>query len=281
MTGGRELYLGHSSLPYLSALRIYLPANFFTEVEQRHIRASAPSTTNRLSADFDELHDSLERLVRPDGQIATPAVHERVRSLQMNDDTAVVFNISQTRLRSAMALNHLLTSETGAKLSELTPLGQSADYTETPDAGSIPIQTRTSNWGIPLAWFVIITDSDRTEVVESKDKVITVRVQVPLSAALSRLDDAHSILQAGAAGMDFADDVASLLSWLSSYRSFDKAVVELDYGPVADRVYPDESPSDVHLGLEALAEGDSTAAAAAYRRLLNRWLPIRQLSRAN
>ena len=59
------------------------------------------------------------------------------------------------------------------------------------------------------------------------------------------------------------------------------AVLELDYGPVADLVYPDDSPSDVRLGIESLADGDMTGAAAAYRRLASRWIPIRQLARAS
>jgi hypothetical protein len=50
---------------------------------------------------------------------------------------------------------------------------------------------------------------------------------------------------------------------------------------VADKVYPDDSPMDIRLGIECLAEGDMTGAAAAYRRLASRWIPIRQLARAS
>ena len=67
--------------------------------------------------------------------------------------------------------------------------------------------------------------------------------------------------------------------WLDGFD--DGAAVALDYGQVAEAVYPDDSPSDLRLGIECLAEADLTGAAAAYRRLASRWLPIKQLARAS
>jgi hypothetical protein len=79
--------------------------------------------------------------------------------------------------------------------------------------------------------------------------------------------------------MNLLDELTTLTEWLEEFHP--DSMVELDYGSVADRVFPDESPTDVLLGIECLAEGDMTGAAAAYRRLASRWIPIRQLARAS
>ncbi len=76
------------------------------------------------------------------------------------------------------------------------------------------------------------------------------------------------------------DDLTQLTEWLELFHV--QSMVELDYGAVADKVYPDESPPWMFgWGIECLAEGDMTGAAAAYRRLASRWIPIRQLARAS
>ena len=79
--------------------------------------------------------------------------------------------------------------------------------------------------------------------------------------------------------LDLFTELTDLRNWLSGFS--EAGVIELDYGPVANTVHPDDSPADVHMGLECLAEGDFTGAAPAYRRLANRWMPIRQLARAS
>lgn len=274
-----ELYLGHSNLPYLSALRLYLPLESFNEPEQQLIQLNAPPTGERMRADLQELGDSLRRIIQADP--FPGATSERVRSLQMSEQGSVLFNLNQVLPRSLTALEELRAGGTARLANAVFSAELFEDVQQRVQAGATgqSILTRSSGWGIPFGWFVIITESDRTEVVESRSRVITVRVQVPVPVALQRLQAAIENLENAAPDLDLLEELRDLASWLDGLSS--EAVVELDYGAIADRIYPDESPTDVRLGLECLAEGDLTGAAAAYRRLASRWIPIRQLSRAS
>ncbi len=145
--------------------------------------------------------------------------------------------------------------------------------------GSIRVHTRASTWGIPFSWFSLFSESDHKDVVESAGRILTVRVWAPITEALERARYAVANLTLAAPDLDMLDDLAQLTEWLELFHV--GSMVELDYGAVADKVYPDDSPMDIRLGIECLAEGDMTGAAAAYRRLASRWIPIRQLARAS
>jgi hypothetical protein len=106
-----------------------------------------------------------------------------------------------------------------------------------------------------------------------------VRIRATLAETLERVRYAVAHLAVAAPELDMLEDLTQLTEWLELFHP--SSVVELDYGAVADKVYPDDSPLDVRLGIECLAEGDMTGAAAAYRRLASRWIPIRQLARAS
>ncbi|GAA1049287.1 hypothetical protein [Arthrobacter russicus] len=273
-----ELYLGHSNLPFVSALRLYLPLAEFTEAEQSLIEHGAPPSSDRMYSDLRELSDSLERVVRPGAPVLPNAASERVRSLQMLDDGPVLYNVNQVLLRSARAVE-TFSSGNGSTLADLLFSPELVETVHEHIATERRLLTRTSTWGIPFSWFVLISESDRTEVVESRSRVITVRVQVPLAVARQRLEAGLGNLVVAAPDLDLLEELRDLEVWLAGLP--DAAVVELDYGAIADRIYPDESPMDVRLGLECIAEGDLTGAAAAYRRLATRWIPIRQLARAS
>lgn len=273
-----ELYLGHSNLPFVSSLRLYLPLAEFTEAEQSLIHNGAPPSEDRMYSDLHELGDSLERVVHPGPPVLPNASAERVRSLRMVEEGPLLYNLNQVLLRSARAVESF-SSGSNSKLAELLFSPEILDTIHEHIATDRRLLTRTSTWGIPFSWFVLISESDRTEVVESRSRVITVRVQVPLAIARERLKAGIGNLVAAAPDLDLLDELRELESWFEDVA--EEAVVELDYGAIADRVYPDESPLDVRLGLECIAEGDLTGAAAAYRRLATRWIPIRQLARAS
>lgn len=273
-----ELYLGHSNLPFLSALRLYLPLTEFTDVEQTLIERSAPPSEDRMYADLRELNDSLGRVVRAGPSTLPTAAAERVRSLQMVDDGPVLYSLNQVQFRSAKAVEAFRDGPNN-RLAEWLFSAKVVEEMHELAATDRRVLTRTSTWGIPFSWFVLISESDRTEVVESRSRVITVRVQVPLATAQQRLVSGIANLEVAAPELDLLDELRELHDWLATVPEL--AVVELDYGAIADRIYPDESPMDVRLGLECIAEGDLTGAAAAYRRLASRWIPIRQLARAS
>jgi hypothetical protein len=191
---------------------------------------------------------------------------------------------SQLVLRAGLAANALMEGIHGPLAEMLIPEEQRDKHQERIDLvkardGSIRVHTRASTWGIPFSWFSLFMEGDHKDVVESGGRILTVRVWAPITEAMDRARYAVANLALAAPDLDMLDDLAQLTEWLEQFHV--GSMVELDYGAVADKVYPDESPMDIRLGIECLAEGDMTGAAAAYRRLASRWIPIRQLARAS
>ncbi|QHK21398.1 hypothetical protein GU243_18715 [Pseudarthrobacter psychrotolerans] len=191
---------------------------------------------------------------------------------------------SQLVLRAGLAANALMEGIHGPLAEMLIPEEQRDKHQERIDQvkardGAIRVHSRASTWGIPFSWFSLFMEGDHKDVVESGGRILTVRVWAPITEAMERARYAVAHLALAAPDLDMLDDLAQLTQWLELFHV--NSMVELDYGAVADKVYPDESPMDIRLGIECLAEGDMTGAAAAYRRLASRWIPIRQLARAS
>jgi len=187
-------------------------------------------------------------------------------------------------LRAGLAANALMEGIHGPLAQLLIPDEQRDKHQERIDevrahSGLGRVHTRASTWGIPFSWFCLFKESDPTDVVESEGRIVTVRIRATIGEALERVRYAVAHLALAAPDLDMLEDLTQLTEWLELFHP--ESVVELDYGAVADKVYPDDSPMDVRLGIECLAEGDMTGAAAAYRRLASRWIPIRQLARAS
>jgi hypothetical protein len=200
------------------------------------------------------------------------------------DGDALLYCPSQLVLRAGLAANALMEGIHGPLAELLIPEEQRDRHQERIDLvsareGATRVHTRASTWGIPFSWFSLFLESDPQEVVEAGGRILTVRVLAPITEALDRVRYAVANLALAAPDLDMLDDLTQLTEWLELFHV--ESMVELDYGAVADKVYPDDSPMDVRLGIECLAEGDMTGAAAAYRRLASRWIPIRQLARAS
>ena len=191
---------------------------------------------------------------------------------------------SQLVLRAGLAANALMEGIHGPLAQLLIPEEQRDKHQERIDEvrahdGLGRVHTRASTWGIPFSWFCLFQESDPTDVVEADGHIVTVRIRADIGNALERVRYAVAHLALAAPDLDMLEDLTQLTEWLELFHP--DSAVELDYGAVADKVYPDDSPLDVRLGIECLAEGDMTGAAAAYRRLASRWIPIRQLARAS
>lgn len=141
------------------------------------------------------------------------------------------------------------------------------------------LNTRTSSWGIPLSWFALFREDDEVRVHQQGDKLRSVRLLTTFSQAVERLSWALNVMVAHAAQAPLFEELGQLGTWLEGFDR--ESVLELDYGTLAELVWPDDSVNDLHHGLQALEESDATGAAAAYRRLSNRWLGPRHLGRAN
>jgi hypothetical protein len=256
-----------------------------------------------------ELLASLGRITRPDGDpfptgrtdlvrvVAAPArrppsgaAHGAAHDAAGSGTAAVpqpdrlLYCPSQLVLRAGLAANALMEGIHGPLAQLLIPEEQRDKHQERIDEvrahdGLSRVHTRASTWGIPFSWFCLFQESDPTDVVEADGHIVTVRIRAGIGNALERVSYAVAHLALAAPDLDMLEDLTQLTEWLELFHP--DSAVELDYGGVADKVYPDDSPLDVRLGIECLAEGDMTGAAAAYRRLASRWVPIRQLARAS
>ncbi|MEJ1115815.1 hypothetical protein WBN73_16495 [Paenarthrobacter sp. CCNWLY172] len=318
MTG--NLYRGQAGLPFSSSLRIYEPLEAFPPEQQRQLVAKGSKSGSRAAVENAELQASLGRITRSGGDpfptgstdlvrmtrvptgrhAATPdeagtdqaaaadgaaASHHSAASAQEGHDAGrLLYCPSQLVIRAGLAANALMDGVHSPLADLLIPVSQRDKHQVRIDrinAGEDAkrVHTRASTWGIPFSWFSLFAESDRKDVVEAEGRILTVRVWTPLTEALDRARFAVAHLALAAPDLDMLDDLTQLTEWLELFHI--QSMVELDYGAVADKVYPDESPMDVRLGIECLAEGDMTGAAAAYRRLASRWIPIRQLARAS
>lgn len=280
MPGG--LYLGGVQLPFVSSLRVYLPREAYTEAEFAYLQSRVGPEQNAVSVDATELADSLSRVSRARPNPLPTTSGDRVRTLTLGEGEPLLYAPNQVVARSVAGTAELLAGNLEQLATLVLPQEEWAlDLARATAAPQLEmaLQTRSSTWGIPFSWFILVYANDRMEVVESNGRILTVRIQVPLSIAVGRAERMLLMLAEMAPDLDLFSELEDLGRWLGGFA--DGGVVELDYGPVANRVHPDDSPADVHMGLQCLAEGDFTGAAAAYRRLANRWMPIRQLARAS
>lgn len=277
-----RLYLGGVQLPFVSSLRVYLPREAYTVAEFASLEELMKPDQDPVSVDVDELSHSLDRATRTITSPFPTADEGKVRSLTMGEGEPTLYAPNQIVARSIAGAAELLSGNMGHLATMILPQEQWAaqiqDAAKAP-ALEMPLQTRSSTWGVPFSWFVPVYANDRMEVVEANGRVLTVRIQVPVTVAAGRAERMLRMLAVMAPDLDLFAELEDLAHWLRSFH--EGGVMELDYGPVANRVHPDDSPADVHMGLQCLADGDFTGAAAAYRRLANRWMPVRQLARAN
>lgn len=280
MTGG--LYLGGVQLPFVSSLRVYLPKEAYTEAQFSYLSDLLEPEQNSISVDSSELADSLIRVSAARNHPLPTSAGDRVRVLRMGPEEPLLFAPNQLLARSIQGATELLNGTMEQLATLILP---QQDWTVDLEQASrsqswdMSLQTRTSTWGIPFSWFILIYANDRMEVVEANGRILTVRIQVPLSVAVGRAERMLRMLAQMAPDLDLFTDLEDVSTWLAAFG--EDGVLELDYGPVANRVHPDDSPADVHMGLQCLSEGDYTGAAAAYRRLANRWMPIRSMARAS
>lgn len=280
MTGG--LYLGGVQLPFVSTLRVYLPREAYSLAEFAHLQRLIAPEQNAISIDIGELADSLGRVSKTINNPLPTSDEDRVRTLALGEGEATLYSPNQLVARSIASVAELMSGgmeQLATLVLSQAEWSQSLEHASESQHLEMPLQSRSSTWGVPFSWFILVYANDRMEVVEANGQILTVRIQIPLTAARSRAERTLKMLAAMAPDLDLLADLTDLLGWLEEFGEV--GMLELDYGPVANRVHPDDSPADVHMGLECLAEGDFTGAAAAYRRLANRWMPIRQLARAN
>lgn len=276
---------GFKGFPFVSYLRVFEPLEAFSDEDQ--LAFTAQRHRSRADVDATEAEDSLTRIARV---VADPFPHASTKDARVlhyptaQGVTSTFYCPSQLMVRSTLAAETLMENMKGPLSNILLPEAAREAHQNRLDpdelADSIDkIHTRAATWGVPFSWFALVHEDDHSEVVEIDGRVHTVRIAVPLTQAVERAAEASRNLAAAAPDLDLLADLSELSTWMENFHT--NSIIELDYGAVADVVFPDESPFDVRQGIEALAEGDMTGAAAAYRRLASRWIPVRQLGRAS
>lgn len=128
-------------------------------------------------------------------------------------------------------------------------------------------------WALPEAWFALVRAADAERSGRRG------RYLVPMSTARSRAARALRTLRLGIGESDLTADTELLARWLESFHP--RAWVEVDASVILGLTGGDDGADDVRLGLECLAAGDATGAAASYHRLTNRQRLLDELSRSS
>ncbi|HZC27517.1 MAG TPA: hypothetical protein VE287_10875 [Actinopolymorphaceae bacterium] len=274
--------------PYCCYLRVYEPLASFPERERSGwedgIRvpevAAGGSLTGALAV--AEQREALAALlpVLPPGVAAAPR-----RAYALDVDGVVLMCPDEATLRVRQALGDLLADLPEQVLRALVPAGglERVDFAalreETCPSDAVP-HILTARWHVPLVWFVIFGDEDRSV---GMDPVPELRYRTPMVEARRRLARAHRML--GRARPDWKlDPLVRLGRWIEAFHPH--AWVELDYGGLvnlmaASALAEDRSAKDVTAALDSVAQGDDEEALDVYRRLRKRWWALRVKERAS
>jgi hypothetical protein len=143
---------------------------------------------------------------------------------------------------------------------------------------------RTATWQVPLNWFVLVSDEERRFDKGTGEVPPMLRYRTPMVQARRRVARGLRALKDAIEEGPLIDGLVDVGRWLEEFHP--RSLVELDYGGLvhvvpAGELEDDHSAADVAAGIEALREGDATAAAEAYGRLVERWRAVRELRSAN
>jgi hypothetical protein len=266
-------------VPYATYLRVYEPLAAFPEPERGHWTRYA-RRTDRPSYQ-DELRRSLTDLL-PTPPVPVP-VHESGDAFVLEADGVVCVCPWRTRLRGWQALGDLAGQLPAPVLDAVLPplvrRQASQDYERwmagNPDARP---WIRSATWQVPLNWFVLVSDEERTYEKGSGENSPVLRYRTPMVQARRRVARGLRTLRDTVDEGPLVDGLVDVGRWLEEFHP--RSLVELDYGGLvhvlpAAELDGDHSAADVAEGIEALREGDGAAAGAAYGRLVERWRAVR------
>ncbi|MEU8958723.1 hypothetical protein AB0C93_31020 [Streptomyces sp. NPDC048518] len=283
------------TVPYAAYLRVYEPLAAFPEPERGHWARYARRPD--LPTYQDELRRSLADLL-PTPPVPVP-VHESGEAFVAEVDGVLCVCPWRTRLRGWQAMEELAgqlpTPVLDAVIPPVLRRQTAADYEQwlarNPDARP---WIRTSTWQVPLHWFVLVDDEERTyeegekagaDGADGSDGAPPrLRYRTPMVQARRRVARGLKALREALDEGPLIDGLLDVGRWLEEFHP--RSLVELDYGGLvhavsAEELDEDHSAADVAEGIEALRDGDGAAAGEAYARLVERWRAVRDLQFAN
>lgn len=287
--------------PIRFALRIYVPQE---ELDAEYAPA-VPRALDPFTAGVHELTEQLTRLTE-DSERRLPPAREPLWTIPFSTAPAAesrfvggvgdfpVYHAPQ-RLRRSLRLFSDATLNDGAQLLPLLVPEKQVRAAAREISGELfePLYTRESAYVVPLAWFAAFSMEDRVVTTFAGQEVhrlispadtaarrVIQGAQIVEDAALASAGpDAEELSEEAQQAKAFADDLTRLGRWLGTFSP--ASLVSLDYGSLADRIQPDESPRDMADALELLRAEDQGAATAALRRIFRRWSPLAHLQAAN
>lgn len=290
------------NVPYVSYLRVYEPLAAFPEPERSHWARYA--RREKLPTAQDEVRRSLTDLL-PVPPVGVP-VQESADAFVAEVDGVTCVCPWRTRLRGWLALaglgRELPPVVLDAALPPVVREQSGADYERwrqrNPDARP---WIRSSLWGVPVRWFVLVADEEREIVkgapAEERESVtgapaqegddgpeLTLRYRTPMVQARRRVARALKVLRAEWEDQASVEALVDVGRWLEEFHP--RSLVELDYGGLVhtlteEQLAEDHSAAEVAEGLTALREGDPERAAAVYERLVERWRAVQDRQFAN
>jgi hypothetical protein len=135
-------------------------------------------------------------------------------------------------------------------------------------------------WWVPTWWFVPFAHEERQLTVDPP----TLRYTTSMAQARRRTARGLAALRHASAGGPVVTELEALGRWLEEFHP--RSLIELDYDGVAEvmgaeALIGDESVSDVATGLAALRSDEVNDAVEAYRRIEDRWEPLRALQHSS
>ncbi|WP_067485030.1 hypothetical protein [Actinomadura hibisca] len=297
-------------LPYAAYLRVYEPVTAFPEPARTLWTAYADSRRRprRVRALAAEQAEATRRLAAdpPEPAPDRESGHAYVRR---SGDMLYVCPW-QTRLRSWQAFERFAAQTPAAVTACFVPPLVAArtadDFERWKRAGrSLRPCIRSSNWHVPLTWFVPFAHAERCLLLggppagdgEPANRGPATAVPARTLIYVTSMPEARRRIAAALpvvrdnlgegtreAPMLAAGRLEALGDWLEGFHP--KALVELDYGGLVhllddDALRADESVAEVGVAVAGMARGEVELAVAMYKRLLARWRPIRALESAN
>jgi hypothetical protein len=282
--------------PYLTSLRVLLPVDELPAHEQRRWAAYAASAPRRDEVAARQFATTVRRLAgRP--PVVIPPV-ESTDGIVVEVQGRRYVCPEQPRLRSWYGLR----PDVGAALpgvqqpevavpavpgGGVSPtvrdqaVADLASYVQR--GGDVRLFSRTATWHVPLAWFVLFTPEERQLRLDVGERR-SLRYLTEMSSARRRCAIAQRTVRRHLDDVPVVAEIERVGRWLEEFHPH--CLVELDYAGLVELVDDvhlsgDDSAADVAAGLEALAEGDSATAAAAYQRLGTRWGRVALMSRSS
>lgn len=278
-----------SVLPYTAYLRVYQPIESFAPDERRRweVYARSADRPRRAQALAAEQAEILGRLVVTPPVLA-PREESRNAYLRRVEGRLYVCPW-ETRLRSWRAF---------AEFAERIPPALSEAFVPEREAERIEDRYRewrasgarirpgilSSNWVVPVAWFVPFADGER-RLVPSAGPTRALLYLTRTTTALERLERTAAVLTEHIGRHAVSAATEGLVDWLRAVAQ-PGSLLELDYGGLVhllddERLAEERSVAEVAGAVEALAAGDAERVVELRDRLLRRWRSIRALEHAN